>query len=414
MVPKKTRGGMVNAQMALHFGSEASLSGKSTVGNLAAGMLMRGTAKHNRKEISDAFDKLKAQVNIFGDGETATVMIETVRENLPAVMKLVTEVLREANFPENEFEMLKQESLAGIEYQLKEPTAVASKAFTRHLSPYPKGHPRFVATAEEDMAELKAAKLEDAKAFYKTFYGAGAGELTLVGDFDPKEMEKLVKEELGSWKSKTAYARIPHLYKDSPAINLSLETPDKQNAFFLAGMSLAVRDTDPDYPALVIGNFMMGGGFLNSRLATRIRQKEGISYGVGSQLQVEAKDTVGSWVTYAIYAPQNADKLEAAFREELEKVVKDGFTAEEIAAAKSGWLQNQQVSRAQDRELAMRLARHLENGRTLAFNADLEKKIAALTGDQILAALRKHLFPAKISIVKAGDFAKAKKEAEKK
>src|SRR5262245_64960691 len=120
-----------------------------------------------------------------------------------------------------------------------------------------------------------------------------------------------------------------------------------------------MRDDDPDYPALVLGNYMLGGGFLNSRLAVRIRQKDGLSYGVGSSFSAGALDKKGAFTTNAICAPQNADKLEAAFKEELARALKDGFTADEIGKAKSGWLKSRQLSRAQDNEVVNVLANEL-------------------------------------------------------
>jgi zinc protease len=407
MVPKKTRGGSVTATLSLHFGDEQSLTGKGPNGDLAGGMLIRGTAHHTRQQIADAFDKLKAQVRVSGSAEGARASVETTRENLPEVLKLVVEVLREPSFPESEFETLRQEHLAGTENMRSEPQALASQAFQRHLSAWPKGHPRYVATLDESIAELKAAKVEDAKAFHRAFYGASNGELALVGDFDPKEAQALVSSLVGDWKSPAAYTRIKSVYKDAPALAATLQAPDKPNAFFLGGLNLRLQDTDPEYPAMVLGNFMMGGGFLNSRLATRIRVKEGLSYGVGSQFQAAAADQAGNWMAYAIYAPQNAAKLETAFQEEIAKVLATGFTAEEIKAAKTGWLQSQQMSRAQDRELASRIATSLQWNRTLAFQAELEKQVLALTNEQIQAAFKKHLDPKRLTIVKAGDFNKA-------
>jgi zinc protease len=175
----------------------------------------------------------------------------------------------------------------------------------------------------------------------------------------------------------------------------------------MAGENLKLRDDDPDYPALVLGNYMLGGGFLNSRLATRIRQKEGLSYGVGSQLQASPLDASGSFIAFAIYAPQNGAKLEAAFGEELARVLQDGFSPEEVKDAKSGYLQSRQVTRAQDASLARTLAQDLYLGRTLAWDSAFEKKIAELTPDQIRSTMKKHIDPSQITIVKAGDFAKA-------
>jgi zinc protease len=167
-----------------------------------------------------------------------------------------------------------------------------------------------------------------------------------------------------------------------------------------------LQDTDPDYPALVLGNYMLGGGFLNSRLATRIRQKEGISYGVGSQLNASSLDKSGVFVIYAIYAPENAERLEKAMYEEINKVINEGFTADELKAAKSGWLQSRSVSRSQDNELSSKLNNYLYYDRTLQFDADFEKKVEALTLENINAALKKHIDPTKITIVKAGDYDK--------
>jgi zinc protease len=407
LLPKKTRGGKVVARLVLHFGNEKDLTNRDDAGSFAGQMLMRGASKHTREQIQDALDKLKARANVFGSPTQAGATIETTRENLPAVMKLVAEILREPSFPAKEFELLKQEALTSVEEGRNEPTSIAFNAFSRHMSPYPKGHVNYVKTIDEEVADLKAVTLEDVKKFYNDFYGADHCELAVIGDFDEKEIAKLAGELFGGWKSSRPYARIPALYHDAQPMSKTFEAPDKANAFFLAGINLNLRDDDPDYPALVLGNYMLGGGFLNSRLATRIRQKDGLSYGVGSSFSAGALDKRGSFMANAIYAPQNAAKLEAAFKEELARALKDGFTAEEVKNAKSGWLKSRLVSRGQDNELVIALASGLYLDRTLVWDAEMEKKIDALTPEQILAAMRKHIDPAKITIVKAGDFAKA-------
>ncbi|HZF39596.1 MAG TPA: pitrilysin family protein [Blastocatellia bacterium] len=407
LLSKKTRGGKVVARLALRFGNEKDLANRDGAGSLVGDMLMRGTVKHTREQIQDEFDKLKARASVFGGATQAGATIETTRENLPAVMRLLAEILREPSFPAKEFELLKQDDLTGIENQRSEPTSIAFTAFSRHMSPYPKGHVNYVKTIDEEIADLKAVTLDDVKKFHSDFYGADYGELAVIGDFDEKEIAKLAGDLFGGWKSSRPFARIPQVYQDVEPISKSFETPDKANAFFLAGVNLNVRDDDPDYPALVLGNFMLGGGFLNSRLAVRIRQKDGLSYGVGSSFSAGALDKRGAFMANAIYAPQNAAKLEAAFKEELARALKDGFTADEVKNAKSGWLKSRQVSRSQDNELVSALANGLYLNRTLAWDAEMEKKVEALTPEQILAAMRKHIDPAKITIVKAGDFAKA-------
>ena len=407
LLPKKTRGGTVVAAMTLHFGDEKSLMGKSAVADMAADMLLRGTQKHTRQQIKDEFDRLKVRVHVSGGPTQATVSVETVRENLPQMLKLVAEVFREPSFPASELEQLRQENLAQIEQQKSDPDSIGQTAFNRHMNPYPKGDVRYTATPEESVADYTAATLEDVKKFYADYYGASVAELAVVGDFDAKEIGTLAGSLFGNWKSPRAFERVPRPYKAAEPVNQSFETPDKPNAFFIAGLNLNIRDDDPDYPALVLGNYMLGGGFLNSRLALRIRQKEGLSYGVGSQLLASPLDKSGSFTAFAIYAPQNAGKLEAAFKEEIARALKDGFTEQELREARSGYLQSRQVSRAQDAGLARTLAQDLFLKRTLEWDAAFEKRIAALTPGEILEAMHRHVDAAKITIVKAGDFAKA-------
>jgi zinc protease len=406
LLSKKTRGGTVVASMTLRFGDEKSLFGKATASDLAADMLMRGTTRHTRQQIKDEFDRLKARVAISGRATQANVSIETIRDNLPEVLKLVAEMLREPAFQAKEFDELRQQNLAEIESQKSEPQAIGSNAYQRHMAPYPKGDVRYVETLDESLDSYKAATLEEAKKFYGDFYGASVGELAVVGDFDEAAVGKLVAELFTGWKSAARFERVPQLYQEVAPENQSLETPDKANAFFIAGQNLKLKDDDPDYPALVLGNYMLGSAG-NSRLWTRIREKDGLSYGVGSQLAASPLDAAGSFTTFAIYAPQNEAKLEAAFREEIARVLKDGFDAKELTEAKSGWLQARQVTRAQDPALARTLSTDLYIQRTLAWDAAFEKKVEALTAEQILSAMRKYIDPSKITIVKAGDFAKS-------
>src|SRR6266508_1989949 len=376
--------------MTLHFGDEKSLMGKSAVADMAADMLLRGTQKHTRQQIKDEFDRLKVRVHVSGGPTQATVSVETVRENLPQTLKLVAEVLRQPSFPASELEQLRQENLAQIEQQKTDPDSIGQTAFNRHMNPYPRGDVRYTATPEESVADYTAATLEDVKKFYAEYYGASVAELAVVGDFDAKEIGALAGSLFGNWKSPRAFERVPRPYKAAEPVNQSFETPDKPTAFFIAGLNLNIRDDDPDYPALVLGNYMLGGGFLNSRLAARIRQKEGLSYGVGAVIFVSAIDHFGRFTATAIYAPQNVAKLEAAFKEEIARMLKDGFTSEEVEAAKSGYLQSRQVSRAQDNELASRLNNYLFINRDFKWDADFEAKIKALTPEQINAAMRKY------------------------
>jgi zinc protease len=215
-----------------------------------------------------------------------------------------------------------------------------------------------------------------------------------------------VKKALAGWDSKVDYARLPQLVpKDLAGKSETIETPDKKNAFYFSATTMPLSTADPDYPALVIGDYILGGGTLSSRLGNRVRQQEGLSYGVRSGFNAQTLDERAVMYVYAITNPENIDKLQTAIGEEFDRLLKDGVTEQELADAKQGYLQAQKVSRADDTELSSTLAENLQYDRTMDYYADLEKKINALTPKQVVEALRKHVDRDKFVTVVAGDFA---------
>ena len=410
LLQKKTRGASVHAVISLHFGDLQSLQGKDVAASLAGATLIRGTANKNRQQIQDEIDKLKAQLNVSGGATRASVSIETTHENLPAVLRLAGEILKEATLPESEFEEIRKEQLTSLDFGKTEPQSLAFTEISRTMYPYPKGDVRATLSIAEEIEEVKSVKLEDAKAFYKHFYGASNGQLAVVGDFDPAEVKKEIETQFGAWKSPARFERIQYGFQKIAPVNQSIETPDKQNAVFIAATRLHISDKDPDYPALVMGNYMLGGGFLNSRLASRIRVKDGLSYGVSSSLSAKPNEQDGQFQAFAIAAPQNVAKVEAAFKDEMQKALDSGFTQKELDDDRTGWLQQQQLNRAEDNSLVYALTSRDYDGRTMEWDEELAKKVTALTPDDIAKAVRRNIDLAQVSIVKAGDFKKAAAE----
>jgi zinc protease len=407
LLPKSTKGNTVSATIQLRMGTAENLAGKATIGNLTASLLLSGTERLSRQEVKDTLDKLKANVNVNGGAEGVTVNVTTTRDNLAAVLDLLAESLMKPALTAKDFSEQQRDMISGTEQQMTEPQPLASNALQRLTNTFPAGHPRYSMTLPEQLAAEKAVTLEQVKAFHKAYYGAGHGSLAVVGDFDVAAVQAQAAKLFGNWKAEQPYVRIASEVKQVAGQNISLETPDKANSVLFAIQPVPMKDDAAVYPALLMGNYMLGGGALRSRLADRIRQKEGLSYGVGSQLSVPSRDPAGLWLAFAISAPQNTAKVEAALREELVKALKDGFTEAELADAKKAWLQSQQVGRTGDAGLAGRLAGYLSFDRTMAFDKELEAKVSALTVAQVNEALRANLKPEAVSVIKAGDFAKA-------
>ncbi|MBT1445076.1 insulinase family protein [Shewanella sp. JM162201] len=407
LLAKKTRGEAVVVRISGQFGDLKSLSGKGAIGDAVGEMLLRGSGKYSREQIKEELDKLQASVRVGGGNGNMTVAIETTKANLQPVLDLITDVLRNPAFAEKEFDLYKAEAKVAIEQSLQDPQALAFNALSRHQSPYGKDDPRYVGTFEEQLAELDKLSLKQVKRYHTDFYTAKNMQISVVGDFDRSATVTALEQLTDGWKSKQAYQRIESPYVKLDSSPVTFNTPDKENATFVASLALPVGDADADAPALVLGNYILGGGFLSSRLATRLRQQDGLSYGAGSFMELGSEDQRGMIGAYAICAPQNLNKVELGFKEEIVRLLKDGFTAEEVEAAKSGLLQGRKVSRSQDKELVGSLAKNLKLERTMAFDKAFEDKLAALTADDLNQVFRKYIKAEDFALIKAGDMSKA-------
>jgi zinc protease len=407
LLPKGTRGQVVQAQLRLRFGDEASLRGQAMVGALMGSLLDKGGAGLTRQQVADRFDSLRAEVGFNVNGQSLVVHLTTTRDHLAAAVRLVGQLLRDPAFPPEVLEENRRQWLAGLEQQRKEPGAVVGNAIGRHGNPYPRGDLRYTATFDETVADVQAVTLAQVRDFHRRYISAAQGEFTAVGDIDVAAVRSALEAALGDWRAPAAgalpYVRVPTPLVAVPPARLVLPTPDKQNANLLATLSLPLNDLQPEYPALTLANQIFGGQG-NGRLWTRIREKDGLSYDVGSGVSWNAFEANSRWYASAIFAPQNQARVETAFREELERSLKDGFTQKELDEARTGLLNERRLARAQDAAVTGGLAENLRLGRSFARSQQVDDAMAALTLDQVNAAWRRHVDPAKIVFAWGGDF----------
>ena len=428
VLPKKMAGGTVNVGVELHFGDAKTLAGQNAAAQLAGGLLMSGTTNKTRQQIQDEMEKLGARITVSGGGggggfggrgsgghggpgggggglSSASATITAKPENLAAAVKLAVEMLREPSYPEAEFDRMKQQRLRGLENLPTQPEQLSAQELQRHLSPFSKGDPQYQATREEQLAELQKVTLADAKKFHDQFYGASHGEFIVIGDVDPAAIEKLAADLLGSWNSPAPFARLSSTYKKVDAINKKIETPDKENAQFEAGMRINLSESSADYPAMVLANYMFGGS-ITARMPDRIRNKEGLSYGASSRFTAPTDGNAALFSGTVSCNPANMPKVESSFVDELKKTVRDGFTQSELDSAKKAYADSRKVGRSQESGLVALIDSHEQLGRTMLYDEQLETKIQSLTLAQVNTAFRKYMDPAGVTIVKAGDFKK--------
>ncbi|MFL6682155.1 MAG: M16 family metallopeptidase [Burkholderiaceae bacterium] len=404
LLSKKNKGGTVEMRFDLHMGTLDSLRGQRAAGAAAGLILGTGTETKTRAQLHDAFVALKTDWELTGSATGGHASLTTRRDALIPALELLAEAMRKPSFTASEYEQGVRQQVQGLEQAAEEPGSVAGNQLLRAQQHFASDDPRYAPTFAESIAETQSARLDDAIAFYRKFWGAGHGDMAIVGDFDVDQVKAAVTRLFGDWKSAQPFVRISIPVTDVAGAHLTLPLKDKANAVLVASLPLKLIDTDSDYPALMLATHVLGGGEFGSRLNARIRQKDGLSYGVGAGLDASPFEPVGSIGFEAIFAPQNRARVQAGFDEELARFVKDGITPAELAEARQAILAERATARTSDAVVAGNWAAKLDQGRTWAWSGQVDAKIAALTVDEVNAAIRKWIVPGTINWAVAGTF----------
>ncbi|MFA5596544.1 MAG: pitrilysin family protein [Pusillimonas sp.] len=403
LLSKPTRGNRAEARLLMQFGNADLLQGQRTAANAVASLLDQGTLKLSRQEIQDRLIALQADLSLSGGAGNVVADISAPDKHLPAVIELVAHILREPAFPAEELDTWKTQVATSISSAMAEPGTLASQVLARYDNPWPKADPRYTPTFTESLDELHALTRDDLVQFHKRFYGTGTLKFTAVGAFDPGAVRGALAQGFDQWQKAPAYRRLDNPYRAITPASFTLNTPDKANAIYVATLPLNLQDDNPDYHALYVANYLLGGS-TRSRLWERIRVQEGISYGVGSNVSASAYEPSGAWGISGILAPENAERFKAALNEELNKALQDGFTQEEVQEATRALLNLRRLNRSDDDTLSAVWMNYLQEGRTFAWSARVDDTLQNMTADDVNRALRTYLKPDAFSAAFAGDF----------
>lgn len=403
LLPKPTRGGLVSGRLLLRFGDADSLRGQRSVSDLLAALLDEGTTELDRAALRDRMDALKLELQIGAGGDSVILAWSTTREHAAAAAQLVLQMLRQPRLEAAVFEEQRNVALAALDAAKSEPEQLAPNQLEQLRQQFPAGDPRNTRPFEDVGPALKAVTLDQVRAFHRRHYGADQLRLALVGDFDAAAVQAAVTPLLSDWRAELPPQRLTRPWADLPAADKTLTTPDKQNAMGVVALSLPVKEGDADFVPLMLANYILAEN-TDSRLWTRIREREGLSYGTFGSIDWNVHEPHSVWEFGAIFAPQNRPRVEKALREEFERAAKDGFTAQELTNAKRAMLAARALARAQDSGLAGALQTQADLGRTMQRSAEVDAALQATTLEQVNTATRKHLKPAAMQFVWAGDF----------
>ena len=414
LLSKENRGDRVTLTANLHYGDENSLKGFTAAAQMMPGLMSRGTKKLGFQEYRDKLDELKTTLRLGGGVGTLSISIESKRDNLVEALGVLKQALREPLLEEKEFDILRDGMKTQIEAGLSEPVQLAGIEFTRRVSPFEKDDVRYTPTVPEQLELVNALKIEDVRKLYNDFVSGEHGEVVVVGDFDEEETLAKLNDVFADWKSDIAYKRIEQRANlDVKGQRLNIDTPDKANAVYIAGMVTDIGQGHPNYEAMLIGNYIMGGGPLSSRIADRVRKQDGLSYTAATQFRGDLQDPRGQYMMFCISNPKNTEKVVTTVREEVDRMLSSGVTGEELNKAKESFLTNRQGGRSRDGRLAGELLQNLRTGRTMDFQKASDEKISSLSKEQVDAVLKKVIDPERLLIVTAGDFSKVQDVDEK-
>lgn len=402
LLPKETRAERVEARLSIKFGSPDQLKNQTATAAAVASLLSTGTKKLNREQISDQFTAMQTQFSTSGSNGRLYLSLSSNRENLPKAIALALDVLRDANFPEDELKKYQQAVVTSLKSASTEPAALASQAIERYTNPWPKDDIRYTPSFEEGIERVQAVNIKQVRDFHQKFYGTGDVTFSAVGDFDKEEVRKALADGLQGWRKAPTYQRPDNPLQTVAPKVFDINTPDKANAFYLADLGLKLQDSDVDFPAVYLANYLLGLSE-TSRLWNRVRVEDGLSYNVRSQVEASSHEPHGSWTVYAIHAPSNSETLGKTIDDVLTQALKDGFSEQEVKEGVNALLNYRRLSRSQDTVVSSAWLNYLDLGRSFEWSEKMDQELQKLNAEQVNAALRKYLKPKEMVVAIAAD-----------
>jgi zinc protease len=413
-LPKQNRGDTVSVTIQLRWARLEDVHERLGA-SFVAPMLFEGTITRSKQQIQDALTAIKSSVSIQGGPQGATVNINSERAHLFQALAIAEDLIKNPVFDAAPFERMKAQRLTAIEANRRElGTLLADQQipYLNQARELKAGDPRFGLTSSENAQRLQRVTLADVKAFHRDCWGGRDVRVAAVGGV-PEGLESALENMMGNFKRDVPeYVRFTARHIDIPGKRFDAQAADKANALIDVDGYFALSQTDASYWPLVVANRMFGGGQLDNRLGVRVRQKDGLSYGISSRVNVNYWDNRASFGISGTFAPENRDRIMAAILEEIERARRDGFTQAELDTAKAALLAGQRQARNNDGNITGALLWQLETGKTFAELVENERKLAAVTLAAANAAFQRSVDPVRLLLGTAGDFAKLTKTAQ--
>lgn len=390
---------VVTVRGSLAGGSVFNPPDNSAIADLVAGMLDKGTRQKDKFEVSALLEQAGAALSFSADTHVLNVSAKCLRKDAPMVLALLAEQLREPRFDPAEFAKLKTQLAGRYRRALEDPEFRAEGAFERAV--FPEGHPNRPPADEAYLADLERATLAQVKAFHAETLGTAAFRIVLVGDVDDAAIDGALAQGFGAWQpgKPLPVAAPPTARPATQKVHVNM--PGKTSVTLLIGQPSSLRYADSRYQPLAFGTAVLGSGFFSARLLDQIRNREGLTYGIGARLSGDTY-AEGSWRIEGTFAPDLLAKGAASTQRELQRFYREGITADELAHFKVTLTGTYQVALSTTGGLAGALHRALQRGYGPEWLDEYPRRIQALQREEVNAAIRDLLDPETMVTVTAG------------
>jgi zinc protease len=318
---------MVAIELLIDAGSRLEPANQAGLANLTAKLLTEGTQRRNALQISDTLDFIGASLETGAGQDVATVSMTVLKKDLSTGLNLLAEVLTSANFPQVEIDRQKQAIVAAIRAGEEDPGTVAGKAFAAALFPEsPYGRP-----VEGSEASVKSLPRKSIQEFFSRNYRPNRTIIAVVGDVSEQEISQALERALRGWNKGVAAIPPPAAAKIGAPQSLQVKK-DLTQANIILGHD-GVRRDHPDYYALQVMNYILGGGGFSSRAMDSIRNERGLAYSVYCYFSAEKSH--GSF--QFVMQTKNETAMEAIglAQEEIRRMREQEVSDQELSDAKN-------------------------------------------------------------------------------
>jgi zinc protease len=379
--------------------------GNIAIPTLAGMMLDRGTKTLDKFAIAEQLDNVGAEIAFSVGTQSVEFRAKSLKKDVPLIVGLIAAELRTPAFRADEFNKAKQQFIGALQASAQNTEARAQEAFSR--AAFPQGHPNRPHTVTEYEAAAKAATLDELKAFYAKFYGPAHMTMVVAGDVDAPQTQAEIGKAFAGWSGGQDYVRPATPAALTAPVAVSVPLADKPSVTVIIGQPTGLRYKDPDALALRVGTAILGSGF-TGRLMGIVRDKEGLTYSISAVVSDDSI-TDGRWDISASFAPGLLDKGIASTRRELGRWWSDGVTEQELAARKQGMVGTYLVGLSTTAGLAGAILTNIQRGYDVNRLDEFPEAVNSLTRNQVNAAIKTHIDPAKMVLAEAGSVTAAPK-----